>query len=67
MTLKTKHILSILLLIWGAYEYRNVRKLKMLNKENKNENEKRKETTEKVLNNKLEELRRWFESVGDCV
>jgi len=54
-------------LIWGAYEYRNVRKLKMSNEENKNENEKRKETTEKVLNNKLEKLRRWFESIGDCV
>jgi|AOAMet2_C43A7_35_1029302.scaffolds.fasta_scaffold05659_4 hypothetical protein len=67
MTLKTKNFLSILLLIWGAYEYRNVRKLKMSNEENKNENEKRKETTEKVLNNKLEKLRRWFESIGDCV
>ena len=65
MTLKTKNFLSILLLIWGAYEYRNVRKLKMSNEENKNE---KKETTDKkVLNNKLEELRRWFESIGDCV
>ena len=65
MTLKTKSFLNILLLIWGAYEYRNVRKLKMSNEENKNE---KKETTDKkVLNNKLEELRRWFESIGDCV
>lgn len=39
----------------------------MDNKENSNENEKRKETTEKVLNNRHEELRRWFESIGDCV
>ena len=38
----------------------------MANKENKDENEKKK-TTEKVLNNKLEELRRWFDSLGDCV
>jgi len=37
----------------------------MSNEENKNEE--RKETTEKILNNKLQELRRWFESVGDCV
>jgi hypothetical protein len=37
----------------------------MSNEENKNEE--RKETTKKVLNNKLQELRRWFESVGDCV
>tara|TARA_B110000483_G_C18177758_1_gene535676 strand:+ start:308 stop:424 length:117 start_codon:yes stop_codon:yes gene_type:complete len=38
----------------------------MTNEENKIEE--RKETTEaKILNNKLEELRRWFESVGDCV
>jgi len=37
----------------------------MTNEENKNEE--RKETTKKVLNNKLQELRRWFESVGDCV
>ena len=37
----------------------------MSNEENKNE---KKETTDKkVLNNKLEELRRWFESIGDCV
>jgi len=39
----------------------------MINEENKDENEERKETTKKVLNNKLQELRRWFESVGDCV
>tara|TARA_R110000803_G_scaffold50407_1_gene104567 strand:+ start:406 stop:522 length:117 start_codon:yes stop_codon:yes gene_type:complete len=38
----------------------------MTNKEKTNENEKKK-TTEKVLNNKLEELRRWFDSLGDCV
>jgi len=36
----------------------------MTNEENKNEE--RKETTKKILN-KLEELRRRFESVGDCV
>ena len=31
-------------------------------------NGKKKETTDKkVLNNKLEELRRWFDSLGDCV
>jgi len=40
----------------------------MTNEENNNENEKRKETTEaKILNNRHEELRRWFESIGDCV
>jgi len=37
----------------------------MTNEENKNEE--RKETTKKILNNKLQELRRRFESVGDCV
>tara|TARA_R110002073_G_C9026684_1_gene541463 strand:- start:293 stop:424 length:132 start_codon:yes stop_codon:yes gene_type:complete len=43
-----------------------MRKNLMTNEENRNEE--RKETTEaKILNNKLEELRRWFESVGDCV
>jgi len=31
------------------------------------DNEEKKETTKKVLNNKLEELRRWFDSLGDCV
>jgi hypothetical protein len=32
------------------------------------DNGKKKETTDKkVLNNKLEELRRWFESMSDCV
>jgi hypothetical protein len=31
-------------------------------------NEERKETTEaKVLNNKLEELKRWFDAMSDCV
>jgi len=39
----------------------------MSNKENKDENEKKKTTDKKVLNNKLEELRRWFDSLGDCV
>jgi len=38
----------------------------MSNEENKNEE--RKETTEaKILSNRHEELRRWFESIGDCV
>jgi len=37
-------------------------------KTNEQENEKRKETTEaKVLNKKMDELRKWFESLGDCV
>ena len=31
------------------------------------DNEKKKETTKKILNNKLEELKRWFDSLGDCV
>ena len=41
----------------------------MTNKEktNEQENEKRQETTKKVLNKRMEELRRWFESLGDCV
>ena len=60
MTLKTKNFLSILLLIWGAYEYRNVRKWKMCNENETNEKEKTNEE-------KQEELRRWFESIGDCV
>ena len=35
-------------------------------KTNEQENEKRQET-KKVLNKRMEELRRWFESLGDCV
>ena len=35
-------------------------------KTNEQENEKRQETKE-VLNKRMEELRRWFESLGDCV
>ena len=39
----------------------------MTDKEKTNEHEKRKETTKaKVLNKRMEELRRWFESQGDC-
>lgn len=38
----------------------------MTNEEKDNE-KKNKETTKKILNNKLEELRRWFDSLGDCV
>ena len=34
-------------------------------KTNEQENEKRQETKE-VLNKRMEELRRWFESQGDC-
>jgi hypothetical protein len=31
-------------------------------------NEENKETTDKkILNNKLEELRRWFDAMSDCV
>ena len=64
MTLKTKHILNILLLIQDAYEYKNVRKWRMCNENETNEKEK---TNEKTLQDRHEELRRWFESVGDCV
>jgi len=39
----------------------------MTEKEKTNEQEKRKETTKKVLNKKMDELRKWFESLGDCV
>ena len=35
--------------------------------EEKDNEKKNKETTKKILNNKLEELRRWFESMSDCV
>ena len=44
----------------------------MNNKESKNENKKRKETTKKVLSYKLldfrnhKELRRWLNSIGNC-
>lgn len=38
----------------------------MTNKEEKN-GEKKEETTKKVLNKKMDELRKWFESLGDCV
>jgi len=32
------------------------------------DNEKKKETTDKkILNNRLEELRRWFDAMSDCV
>jgi len=30
-------------------------------------NEKEKTTEAKILSNRHEELRRWFESIGDCV
>lgn len=39
----------------------------MTNKEEKNEQKKQEETTKKVLNKKMDELRKWFESLGDCV
>ena len=39
----------------------------MTNKEKTNENEKKKTTDKKILNNRLEELRRWFDAMSDCV
>ena len=63
MTLKTKLILTFLLLMQDVYAYRNVNKWRMCN-EKKDEKQ---ETEKKSLQDKHEELRRWFESIGDCV
>jgi len=38
----------------------------MANEEKTNE-EKKETTDKKILNNKLEELRRWFDAMSDCV
>ena len=60
MILKTKLILIFLLLMQDVYAYRNVNKWKMCDENETNEKEKTNEE-------KQEELRRWFESIGDCV
>ena len=63
MTLKTKLILTFLLLMQDVYAYRNVNKWRMCDENESNEVRKKEKSNEE----RQEEMRRWFESIGDCV
>ena len=61
MTQKTTDTMIISSQIFYAYEFSIVNRQKMCNETNEKTNEK------KTNEQRQEELRRWFESVGDCV
>ena len=63
MILKTKLILTFLLLMQDVYAYRNVNKWRMCDENESNEVRKKEKSNEE----RQEEMRRWFESIGDCV
>ena len=62
MTVKIKHSIVILLQIQDVYEYKDARNWRMCNEPKPKE-----EDEQKTKEERQEELRRWFESISDCI